>query len=150
MYKTTKQFVETYFRTLSEQEAAKMSSVLFVLERLLKTHTSLSTITKVLQDSDDDQLLMKHTIQLMDAHGKATYAGVKKIREYMAATMSVWGKHFSVAMHPGEAELDGFLEKRFGTIEMDHKQTKKVWVSLVGEWYYFNRDVERDIDILLA
>jgi len=29
-------------------------------------------------------------------------------------------------MHPGEAELDGFLEKRFGTIEMDHKQTKKV------------------------
>jgi len=89
MYKTTKQFVETYFRTLSEQEATKMSSVLFVLERLLKTHTSLSTITKVLQDSEDDQLLMKHAIQLMDAHGKATYAGVKKIREYMAVTMSV-------------------------------------------------------------
>lgn len=150
MYKTTKQFVDRYLSQFSEQEATTVVAILFVIESLLKSTPSVQSLLTILQDNDDDQALIKKLLVLLADHSKATQEEVKNVREYFESRMEAKENRFVVTAGSDATKVEAFLKTSFGAVELHKKESTKAGVSVTGEWYYFSRDIDHDLDNLLS
>lgn len=124
--------------------------MLLVIETLLKRYRTPSRVLSFLQDEDEEQVLIKKIIQILSEYGKATHGHTMKVREYFLTTLQKKPSNFVISSKYETSSAEQLLQESFENVEIDKQYSEKIGVAIAGEGYYFNRNLEHDIDKMLA